>query len=123
MPMCFKATAFVTALWLSAPVSLVAPAYAQGVGHSFIMRGSVVDVAPGVVTICIGRADGAQVGQTLSVVRISSIGTAGRPLSFRRQDTGSLTISRIVDDHFAQATVVSGRIAKNDIVEFRRSQQ
>lgn len=119
----FKATAFATAVWLSAPVTLVAPAYAQGIGHTFIMRGTVVDMTRGVVTVCIGRADGAQVGQTLSVVRISSIGAAGKTLSFRRQDIGSLTISRIVDDHFAQATVVSGRIAKNDIVEFRRNQQ
>ena len=122
MPTLFKATVFVTALWLSAPVAFVAPAYAQGFGHTFIMRGSVVEVTGRVVTACIGRADGAQVGQTLSVVRISSIGAAGRPLSFRRQDIGSLTISTIVDDHFAQAAAVSGRITKNDLVEFRRNQ-
>ena len=119
MPTFFKATTFATALCLCAPVTLVAPAYAQGIGHTFIMRGTVVDMTRGVVTVCIGRADGAQVGQTLSVVRVSSIGAAGRPLSFRRQDVGSLTISRIVDDHFARAAIVSGRIAKNDLVELR----
>ena len=117
----FKAPAFAASVFLAAPVALPAPADAQGIGHTYLMRGSVVDVSPGVVTVCIGRADGAQAGQTLSVMRVTSVGGPGKLLSFHRQAVGSLKISRIVDDHFAQATVVSGKIAKNDIVELRRN--
>lgn len=120
MPMYSKGPAIAALLLLAAPVTLPAPADAQGISHTYFMRGSVVDVTRGVVTICIGRADGAQVGQTLSVVRVTSVGAAGRPLSFRRQDVGKLNISRIIDDHFAQATIINGRIAKNDLVELRR---
>lgn len=116
----FKSLALAALLLLSSPVAFPAPVEAQGIGHTYFMRGSVVDVTRGVVTICIGRADGARAGQILSVVRVTSVGAATRPMSFRRKNVGSLEITEIIDDHFAHATIISGRIAKNDLVELRR---
>ena len=105
-------------IMLALPVGLPTAASAAGIGHSFIMRGSVVDVTDGKPTICVGKADGAKVGQTLDVVRIANTGEKS-PL-FRRRAIGKVRIDAIIDDHFARATVVSGKAEKHDIVELRR---
>lgn len=103
------------------PIALPTAANAAGIGHSFFMRGQIVDMTGGVPTVCVGRSDGAKVGQTLDVVRVTTIpGTRGGS-SFRREDVGKVRIDAIVDDHFARASVISGRPAKHDIVELRQN--
>jgi hypothetical protein len=101
-----------------------APVLAQGIGHTWFMRGTVVAVDKTGTVVCIGKADGAEVGQTLNVVRAvyhpgPNKGT-GAP-SYHRQDVGHVRIDHIFDDHFAHVTVVDGMPAKNDIVELARS--
>jgi len=93
-----------------------------GIGHSFFMRGSVVHVTGKQVVVCIGKADGATSGQELTVYRVSEHphGPKGPPM-FQRKQVGSVRIDAIIDDHFARATVLSGAVQKNDLVELQRS--
>lgn len=39
------------------------PLFAQGIGHSFFMRGKIVCMDAGGTVACLGKADGAEVGQ------------------------------------------------------------
>jgi len=98
------------------------PVGAQGVWHGYIMRGQIVERDGEVVTLCVGRADGAKPGQVLSVVRYKRMAGAskGAPPILRRDDVGVVRIDAVLDDHFAQATVVSGSAAKQDMVELSR---
>jgi hypothetical protein len=108
-----------------AGISMLAasPLFAQGIGHSFFMRGSIVGTDPKGTVICIGKADGAEVGQSLEVYRVINhpgpIKGAATP--FHRQRVGSVKIDHVFDDHFAHVTVVDGKPAKNDIVELRKN--
>ncbi|MCW3837315.1 hypothetical protein ACFQ1E_13940 [Sphingomonas canadensis] len=96
--------------------------HSPGIGHTFFMRGSVVHADGTQVIVCIGRADGAQPGQELVVLRVTEHphGPKGPP-TFQRNRVGSVRIDAIIDDHFARATIVSGAIRKNDLVELQRS--
>jgi len=85
--------------------------------HGFIMRGSVVEVFDSEVYLCIGSADGATVGQELNVHRISQTSANPKTPVFVRHDVGKVKITAIVDEHFARAAVLSGKVEKNDIVE------
>ena len=109
----------VSGLLLVAATSWAVPAEAQGLFHS-IMRGTVVEKSEGVVTVCVGRADGAKLGQQLAVVRIMPTGIGAKGGSaWRMRDVGRVQLDEIVDDHFARATVLSGDPQKNDLVELR----
>lgn len=92
-------------------------AMAAGIGHSFFMRGQVVDKDAAGTVICIGSADGAKVGQVLEVYRIKR--THGKMPNYGRTLTGHVTVDRIVDEHFAHATVTDGTASVNDIVELQ----
>jgi hypothetical protein len=99
-----------------------APVLAQGIGHTWFMRGTVVAVDKTGTVVCIGKADGAEVGQTLDVVRaVYHPGPSKAGTGYHRQNVGHVRIDHIFDDHFAHVTVVDGRVAKNDIVELARS--
>ena len=81
----FAAALIMLALTVASPTA----ATAAGIGHSFFMRGSVVGMENGTPSICIGKADGAKVGQVLDAVRVTTgQGTKGVP-AFRREDIGS----------------------------------
>ena len=41
----------------------------------------------------------------------------GEPLSFKREHTGKIRIVEILDEHFARATLVSGKGERGYIVE------
>jgi hypothetical protein len=100
---------------------LGARARAQGIWHKYLMRGQIVAKAGALVTVCVGRADGAQVGQTLTVVRFKQRGGPGKgaPPLIVRQDVGEVRIEAIVDEHFATGAIVSGRAQTRDMVELR----
>lgn len=99
------------------------PAVAQGIGHTWFMRGSIVGTDSTGTVVCIGKADGAEVGQVLDVYRMEyrpgPQKSAGP--NYRRRDIGHVRIDHVFDDHFAHVIVVDGRPAKNDIVELSRS--
>lgn len=96
-----------------------APTFAQGIGHRFFMRGSIVGKDATGPVVCIGKADGATVGQLLMVYRMESApGPSKTPGSgFRRVLVGHVTINHIFDDHFAHVRVNDGKPTVNDIVE------
>ena len=116
-----KRTLAAALILLALPTGLPTAATAAGIGHSVIMRGSVVAVTDGKPTICVGKADGAKVGQTLDVIRMTTLPGARGGSGFRRENIGQIRISAIIDDHFATATVVKGDVEKHDIVELRKS--
>ena len=87
----------------------------QKVYHGFLMKGSIIEISDSEVYLCIGRKDGASVGQELDVYKI--INTKPKAIAFKREHTGKVKITEIVDEHFAKAMVISGKAEKNDIVE------
>jgi hypothetical protein len=93
------------------------PVLAAGIGHSFFMRGQVVDTDSSGKVVCIGSADGAKVGQVLEVYRVKR--THGKTPSYGRTLTGHVTVDRIVDEHFAHVVISDGAAAVNDVVELQ----
>ena len=83
--------------------------------HGFLMKGSIIEASDSDVYLCIGSKDGASVGQELDVYKI--IQGRSKVTPFRRERTGKIKITEIIDEHFAKATVISGKAEKNDIVE------
>ncbi len=86
--------------------------------HGYLMKGSIIETSDSEIYLCIGSRDGASVGQELDVYRIPQ--TKPEALHFRRIYTGRVRITEIIDEHFAKATVISGKAEKNDIVELVR---
>ena len=60
--------------------------------HSFVMKGSIIEVSDSDVYLCIGSKDGASVGQELDVYKI--LETRPQPTFFRREYTGKVRIHR-----------------------------
>jgi|3_EtaG_2_1085321.scaffolds.fasta_scaffold00584_4 hypothetical protein len=120
---------FLPAILTAAALALVpASAFAQsgeshtpGIGHSVFMRGTVVRAVGNDLVVCIGSADGAEAGQELTVYRVSEHphGPKGPPI-FQRTHVGTVRILGVIDEHFANASVVSGTVKRHDIVELRR---
>ncbi len=86
--------------------------------HGFLMKGSIVEASNSDVYLCIGSKDGASVGQELDVYKITQ--RQSKATRFRRVQTGKVKITEIIDEHFARATVISGKAEMNDIVELVR---
>lgn len=112
---------------LAAASMLVAmPALAQGIGHTFFMRGSIVGADSSGTIVCIGSEDGATVGQVLDVYRVvQHPGPSGKGAgpSFHREPAGHVRIDHVYDAHFAHVSVVDGTPAVHDIVELRRTRR
>jgi hypothetical protein len=114
-----------TLLTLSAVgAALVAaqPAASQGIGHTFFMRGQIVEVGENGTVVCVGKADRAQVDQVLDVYRVRISPGPQKPpaAAYRRERVGQVTIDHIFNDHFAHARVTNGTPRVHDIVELRR---
>ncbi|MDO8418294.1 MAG: hypothetical protein Q7S87_19165 [Agitococcus sp.] len=107
------------ALILSAPaVSLAGP---KAVYHSWIMRGQILSIEEGKTVICIGKHDRAKVGQVLEVIRHSaSVAGGNRAPALARVNVGQVRITKIFDEHYSEAEVVSGDLKTNDTVELER---
>jgi len=86
--------------------------------HGYLMKGSIIEASNSDVYLCIGSKDGATVGQELDVYKIFAV-TRARP-TFRREYSGKVKITEIIDEHFAKATVISGKAERDDIVELTR---
>lgn len=102
--------------------SSMAPAQETSFRHKYLMRGQVLEVKDAALVVCVGTADGAAVGQELDVVRHTRVRTPPKSVSpgFRRENVGKVKITTIFDDHYAQATVVSGNVRVNDTIELER---
>jgi hypothetical protein len=95
----------------------------ESAGHKYVMRGQVLEVTNNMAYLCIGSKDGTQVGQELTAYRFVKTAypfpKSGLP-SFRKVEAGKVKISEIVDEHYANARVLSGTIEVNDVVELNR---
>jgi hypothetical protein len=83
--------------------------------HGYMMKGSVIDAYDSEIFLCIGKKDGATVGQELEAYHIVKIRSA-MP-TYKREFAGKVQITEIIDEHFAKAKVLSGKVVKDDIVE------
>ena len=101
---------------------LVAPASGAGdlsdAYHQFVMKGVVIQATASEIYLCIGTADGAEVGEEYDVVRVSHSMTSHprRKPSFKRKAVGRVRIEEIVETHYARARVLSGKVRKGDLV-------
>lgn len=85
--------------------------------HEYLMSGQVVSTDSG-VTVCVGEANGAEVGQILTAYRIIDTGNiAEGDETFSKVDIGKVKISKLIDDHFAKVIVLNGDIKKFDMVQ------
>lgn len=91
--------------------------------HKYIMRGTILETSGNEVYLCIGSRDGAQVGQKFDVYKLTTQGTyqpgKGGVVgpTFRKDKTGTIKITQIVNEHFARATVTSGTAKKDYVAE------
>ena len=89
--------------------------------HEYIMRGQVLEATGDTAYLCIGSHDGAQVGQEYTAYRFVKVpnyksrGTVN--YTFRKEQTGEIKITEIVDEHMATAKVVRGKVKDHDVVE------
>ena len=92
----------------------------QPLEHQYIMRGQVLDVTDGSAYICIGKSDGAQVGQELTVYKFVKSGyltPKNQTPYFKKEITGKVKIENIVDEHYSHVKILSGSVHVNDVVE------
>lgn len=87
--------------------------------HEYLMSGQVVSTdSDSSLTVCVGEANGAEVGQVLTAYRIvRDLALEEGESSFKKVNIGEVKIDRIVDEHFAKVTVLSGDIKKHDMVQ------
>jgi hypothetical protein len=90
--------------------------------HEYVMRGQILDASGDEVYLCVGKSDGAEVGQELDVQHITVVQRGSPKASqaeFKRSSTGRVRIVALVDAHYAKAQVLSGDPQVNDVVELR----
>jgi hypothetical protein len=88
--------------------------------HKYIMRGQILEASADGVYLCMGSADGAEVGQELKVYRIVKVPPIKTIPNYKREETGTVKITEIVDEHFAKAKILTGEARENYIVELHR---
>ena len=90
--------------------------------HGYVMRGQILESEARTVVVCVGKQDGAEVGQVLDVVRHVRVGAPGKSAGprFRREPVGTVRITSLFDGHYANAEVVKGAPRVNDTVELER---
>ena len=91
--------------------------------HKYVMRGQVLEVTDGVVYLCIGSNDGAAIGQEYSVhkiIKTKNLNAKGEQFIYKKEDTGTIKITEIVDEHFAKAKIMAGEVKINYVVELKQ---
>ena len=86
--------------------------------HEKIMRGQIVGFDTEEIVVCIGTNDGADIGQELQVYRSNWDNTSLEGDDYHYDYVGRVKILSIVNDHFARAKVLEGKLIKYDMVEF-----
>jgi len=86
--------------------------------HDKIMRGQIVGFDTDEIVVCIGTNDGAEIGQELQVYRSNWVDTTEEGDDYQYDYVGKVKIVSIVNDHFARAKIVDGKLIEHDMVEF-----
>jgi hypothetical protein len=92
--------------------------------HKYIMRGQVLEITGDTAYLCIGSHDGAQVGQEYTVYRFVKVpnyksrGTVN--YIFKKEKTGGIKITEVVDEHMATAQIMGGEVKEHYVVELEQ---
>ncbi|GIX41485.1 MAG: hypothetical protein KatS3mg129_1218 [Leptospiraceae bacterium] len=91
--------------------------------HEYVMKGSVVGYDDSIAgngkwIICIGKKDGAKVGQILNAYR-TKVTQINKIKKYEKIPVGKVRIDEIIDDHYAKVSIVEGTLEANDIVEIQ----
>lgn len=93
--------------------------------HKYLMQGEVLSVDGSNTVVCIGEKHGAKVGQRLDVVRHTAIRSnsahGSMKTRYKREMIGEVRIESLFDEHYANAKIISGTAAVNDMVELNDS--
>lgn len=98
------------------------PSFGEGFRHEYMMKGQVLEVKGNEAYLCIGSSEGAKEGQEFPVYRYIKSPEdilKEKPLSYKREEVGKVKISRVADQHFAWATIISGDVKANDSAEVK----
>lgn len=89
--------------------------------HKYAMRGQILDVNQNTAYLCIGSRDGARAGQEFSVYKFERILSNPKMQipNFKREETGTVKITEIVDEHYAKASILNGDVKVNYVVELK----
>lgn len=101
---------------------IFAAANCQSVGkpyHRYLMKGKVVSAAGNEGVICIGKKDGAEVGQIWNTIKIQTQGT-GKLSKFIWVPVGSVKIVEVIDEHFAKVSVIDGKLETDYVAELQQ---
>lgn len=92
----------------------------QTAKHQYMMRGQILESTDDGIYLCIGSADGAKAGQEYKVYKfVRTQGYKSQP-NYRKEKTGTVIITDIVDEHYAKARILTGEAKENYIVELDR---
>ena len=91
-------------------------ASSQKAYHQYIMRGTILEVDGEDVFLCIGSKDGAQVNQELDTYDLQNV-VRPKGSKWKKEKTGKIKITEIVDEHFAKGKVIFCNVKVNDIAE------
>ncbi|MEQ9363277.1 MAG: hypothetical protein RIF32_03485 [Leptospirales bacterium] len=84
-----------------------------------LLRGSIVQVSGKIAYVSVGRRDRARTGQRFTVYRLSRCMTFQDRCIHSKHYVGLVMIRQILDDNFAVADILSGRILRYDIAEVK----
>jgi mannose/fructose/N-acetylgalactosamine-specific phosphotransferase system component IIB len=88
--------------------------------HDYIMSGQVVTIADKQAVVCVSDTDELKEHQVFNVYRTvyDTTAIAEGESAYSRIFIGKIRLGKSKDQHFAEATVLDGEIARYDIVEF-----
>jgi len=115
-----KRTMLAGALFVTA-LTFTGCAKMEAANHQYAMRGQILDVNQNTAYLCIGSRDGARAGQEFSVYKFERIFSNPKMQvpSFKREETGTVKITEIVDEHYAKASILNGDVKVNYVVELK----
>lgn len=89
--------------------------------HKYIMRGQILESTDEGIYLCIGSADGAEVGQEYKVYKfVRTAETKSMQPNYKKKETGTVKITDIVDEHYAKARILTGEAKENYVVELNK---
>ena len=90
--------------------------------HGYVMRGSILESTGKDVYLCIGSKDGAKTGDEFTVYKNVKTVVDTKQASkdvWKKEQTGTVKILEIVNDHYAKGVITSGKADINSIVEMK----
>ncbi|MAD77080.1 hypothetical protein I6E78_11655 [Pseudoalteromonas sp. NZS127] len=88
--------------------------------HNYIMSGQVVSTKGSELVVCVADTTNLQKNTVFSVYRVvyDETVTVEGESGYAREYIGKVRLGNTKDKHFANATILSGKIQPSDIIEF-----